>query len=64
MENLKKLEEQAKVLEGIDPTKLDEKQLTQLAEQLSFMFKDSELLLNSISEKLQQEEQENENDDN
>jgi hypothetical protein len=58
--DLEKLEQQAKALQNIDPTKMDEKQLTQLAEQLELIFNDSEQLINNLTEELKQE---NENDD-
>jgi len=56
--DLEKLEQQAKALEGIDPSKMDEKQLTQLAEQLSSMFEESESFINSLTEELKKEENE------
>jgi hypothetical protein len=59
--DLEKLEQQAKALEGIDPTKMNEEQLAQLAQQLELMFNDSEQFINKLTEELKQE---NENDDN
>jgi hypothetical protein len=56
--DLEKLEQQAKALEGIDPSKMDEKQLTQLAEQLSSIFEESESFINSLTEELKKEENE------
>ena len=60
--DLEKLEQQAKALQNIDPSKMDEKQLTQLAEQLSSMFEESESLINKMSEELKQEENDNGHD--
>jgi hypothetical protein len=59
--DLEKLEQQAKQLETLDPTKMNEEQLAKLAEQLELMFNDSEQFINKLTEELKQE---NENDDN
>ena len=61
MKDLEKLEQQAKALEGIDPTKMDENQLAQLAELIESLFNDSELVINNLTEELKTEEN-NENE--
>ena len=60
--NLEKLEQQAKALQNIDPTKMSEEQLTQLAEQLSLMFEESELLINNLTEEIKTEDDDNGHD--
>ena len=60
--NLEKLEQQAKALQNIDPTKMSEEQLTQLAEQLSSMFEESELLINNLTEEIKTEDDDNGHD--
>jgi len=55
--DLEKLEQQAKQIETINLSELNEEQLTKLAEQLSSMFEESESFINNLTEELKQEEE-------